>query len=104
MSTTDKERERLLARRRQRRAQGRERALATAAASGQRRILRIAEVEAITGKARSQIYEGINLGRFPEPVPLGERAVGWLSDEIAGWVTARVAERNANKQRETESA
>jgi prophage regulatory protein len=89
-------------RRRQLIEQARERARTAAAASGQRRVLRIAEVEAITGKARSQIYEGISAGRFPEPVPLGERAVGWLSDEIAGWVAARIAERN--KQKEVEPA
>jgi len=103
MPLTEEQRER----RRLLRKQARERALATAAASGQRRILRIAEVEAITGKARSQIYEGISAGVFPEPVPLGECAVGWLSDEIAGWVAARIAERAASKpskQREIEPA
>jgi prophage regulatory protein len=92
----DEERERRRERRRQLRAQGRERARATAAASGQRRVLRIAEVEAVTGRARSQIYAGINAGEFPEPVPLGQRSVGWLSDEIEAWVAERITARAAS--------
>jgi len=100
----DDERERRRERRRQLRAQGRERALATAAASGQRRVLRIAEVEAVTGRARSQIYAGISAGEFLEPVPLGERAVGWLSDEIEAWVAERITARAASKQSEAEPA
>jgi prophage regulatory protein len=100
MSTTEEQR----ARRRQRRRQARERARATATASGARRILRIGELEALTGKGRSQIYEGINAGTFPGPVPLGERAVGWLSDEIETWLTARIAARDASKQKEAEPA
>jgi prophage regulatory protein len=96
----DEERERRRKRRRQLRAQGRERARATAMASGQRRVLRIAEVEAVTGRARSQIYAGVSAGEFPEPVPLGERAVGWLSDEVQAWVAERIAARAASKQPE----
>jgi prophage regulatory protein len=96
LTKEQRERRRLL------RKQARERALTTAAASGQRRILRIAEVEAMTGKARTQIYDDIEEGKFPQPVPLGERAKGWVSDEIAGWVAARITERN--KQKEVESA
>ena len=42
-----------------------------------RRILRLPEVEAVTGKKPSAIYESIAAGTFPAPVPLGPRAVGW---------------------------
>ena len=100
MPTTEQQR----ARRRQRRRQARDRARATATASGARRVLRIAEVEAVTGKGRSQIYDEVEKGRFPEPVPLSERAVGWLSDEVSEWLEQRIAARNANKQREVEPA
>jgi prophage regulatory protein len=91
-------------RRRQLIEQARERARAAANASGQRRVLRIAEVEAVTGKTRTRIYEEIGAGVFPAPVPLGERAVGWLSDEIEAWLAQRIAERAASKQREVEQA
>jgi prophage regulatory protein len=63
--------------------------------AGLRRILRLPEVEAVTGKKRSQIYDDILDGRFPAPVPLGERAVGWIEDEVAAWQDARIAERDA---------
>jgi prophage regulatory protein len=62
-----------------------------------RRILRLPEVEAMTGRKRTAIYDAIAVGKFPPPVPLGERAVGWLEDEIADWVEGRIAEREARR-------
>ncbi len=41
-------------------------------------ILRRKQVQARTGLARSTIYLHIKNGAFPRPVPLGNRAVGWL--------------------------
>jgi prophage regulatory protein len=58
-----------------------------------RRILRRREVESVTGKPRSSIYAGIADGTFPKPIPLGEKAVGWLEDEIIQWQKDRIAER-----------
>lgn len=81
-------------RRRQHIAEMREQALATVKAAGHRRILRLAEVEAITGKKRSAIYDGIDAGTFPKPISLGERTVGWLETEVMDWVEARIAERD----------
>ena len=80
-------------RRRQRVAESRQRALAAARAGGLRRILRLPEVEAVTGKKRSAIYEGVADGTFPAPVPLGPRAVGWLESEIMEWQERIIAER-----------
>jgi prophage regulatory protein len=90
-----RDREHNAERRRQRVAESRQRAVATVKTAGLRRILRLPEVEAVTGKKRSQIYEDILNGRFPAPVPLGERAVGWMEDEVAAWQDARIAERDA---------
>ncbi|MGC9984731.1 MAG: AlpA family transcriptional regulator [Polyangia bacterium] len=56
------------------------------------RILRRRQVEALTGWARSTIYQGMAEGRFPKPIHLGPRSVGWLASEIEGWVQARIAE------------
>jgi prophage regulatory protein len=91
----DEERERKRERRRRRVDASRQRALAAVKAAGLRRILRLPEVEAATGKKRSAIYDGIADGTFPKPVPLGERAVGWIEDEILQWQEARIAERDA---------
>jgi prophage regulatory protein len=92
-------------RRRQRVAETRQRAVVAVKTAGLRRILRLPEVEAVTGLKRSQIYEDILDGRFPAPVPLGERAVGWIEDEVAAWLDARIAERDAElTEREGETA
>lgn len=58
-----------------------------------RRILRRTEVEAKTGFKRAHIYSLIKEGRFPRPMRLGVRAVGWDSVEIDQWIAARLAER-----------
>jgi prophage regulatory protein len=94
-SEISQDREHKAEHRRQRLAESRERALAAVKTAGLRRILRLPEVEAVTGKKRSQIYEDILNGRFPAPVPLGERAVDWIEDEVAAWQNARIAERDA---------
>jgi len=95
----DEERERKRDQRRQRIAESRRRALAAVKAAGLRRILRLPEVEAATGKKRSAIYDGIADGTFPKPVPLGERAVGWIESEILAWQEARIAERDKRAER-----
>jgi prophage regulatory protein len=56
-------------------------------------LLRLPQVRQIVGLSRSEIYRLISLGRFPRPIPLGERAVAWTSDEIAAWVRERIAAR-----------
>lgn len=57
------------------------------------RILRRAEVEAKTGFKRAHIYRLVKAGRFPKPVRLGVRAVGWDSAEIDQWIEDRLKER-----------
>ncbi|WP_323634613.1 AlpA family transcriptional regulator [Pectobacterium polaris] len=59
----------------------------------ERRILRRPEVEAKTGFKRAHIYNLIKEGRFPKPISLGVRAVGWNSVEIDQWITDRLKER-----------
>lgn len=59
----------------------------------QPRILRRAEVEARTGFKRAHIYSLIKEGRFPKPVPLGVRAVGWISTEVDQWINDRLQAR-----------
>ena len=54
------------------------------------RILRLPLVRERTGLSRSSIYLRIAEGRFPKPVSLGARAVGWLESEITEWVNRRI--------------
>ena len=50
------------------------------------KILRRPEVENLTGLSRSSIYSKIADGKFPEPIKLGPRAVGWPETAIKNWV------------------
>jgi len=60
-----------------------------------KQLLRLPQVQEIVGLSRSEIYRLISLSRFPRPVPLGERARAWDSDEIREWVQSRINARDA---------
>ena len=53
------------------------------------RLLRLREVQAITGLSRSTIYRLTRAGFFPEPLKIGPRAVAWRASEIEEWLAAR---------------
>ena len=53
-------------------------------------ILRRRQVEQRTGLSRSTLYQYIKDGKFPKPVPLGPRAVGWLEAEVRDWIATRI--------------
>jgi prophage regulatory protein len=57
-------------------------------------VLRRPEVENVTGLRRSSIYEEMAAGRFPLPIKIGRRAVGWIEGEIIAWKERRLAERD----------
>ena len=62
-----------------------------------RKILRRKVVENKTGLARSTLYFLIQEGKFPKPIPLGPRAVGWLESEVEAWISERVADRDERR-------
>jgi len=53
-------------------------------------ILRLPTVKARTGLSRSTIYLRISEGRFPKPVSLGGRAVGWIEAEVSDWLNQQI--------------
>jgi prophage regulatory protein len=53
-------------------------------------ILRLPTVKARTGLSRSTIYLRISEGRFPKPVSLGGRAVGWIEAEVNDWLNQQI--------------
>ena len=61
-------------------------------------ILRLSEVSAKTGLARSTIYERIKDESFPKPISLGDRAVGFLAREVEEWIEARIAESRGDSR------
>lgn len=50
------------------------------------RIYRRPDVERITGLSRSSIYDFMARDRFPRPVKLGKRAVGWRACDVHDWL------------------
>lgn len=61
--------------------------------SGERRILRLDEVEAKSGFKRAHIYNLMKKGEFPQALRLGVRAVGWDSVEVDIWISERLKNR-----------
>jgi prophage regulatory protein len=66
---------------------------ATPAMPIEHRILRRTEVENKTGFKRAHIYSLMKEGKFPKPLRLGVRAVGWDSVDIDQWIAERLKER-----------
>jgi prophage regulatory protein len=53
-------------------------------------ILRLRAVKARTGLSRSTIYLRVAEGRFPKPISLGARAVGWIDSEVEAWLAGQI--------------
>jgi len=64
------------------------------------RILRLPIVLDRTGLSRSTVYLRVTEGRFPRPVSLGARAVGWIEREVEEWIARQIeASREIRGQR-----
>lgn len=57
-------------------------------------LIRLPQLEAMTGRKRSSIYEDMAAGRMPKPIKLGPRAVAWLRSDVDAWIAERVAQRD----------
>lgn len=53
------------------------------------RVLRMPEVLSRVGLSRSTIWRLIKNKEFPTPIRLGGRAVGWIEEEVEGWIESR---------------
>ncbi len=58
-------------------------------------LLRIADVRRLTGLSDSAIYRAAQRGQFPRPLKLSERSSAWVESEVRGWISSRIAERDA---------
>lgn len=52
-------------------------------------ILRLPRVAATIGMGRSWIYLAVQEGRFPPPIQLGARAIGWKRSDVQAWLDSR---------------
>ena len=64
-------------------------------------ILRMPAVKAETGHcSHASIYTAIKAGLFTKPVQIGQRSVGWPSDEVQAINAARIAGKSETEIRE----
>ena len=52
-------------------------------------VVRMRQLISLIGLSRSTIYVLVSKGRFPVPIRLGDKAVGWRVNEIEEWLNAR---------------
>ena len=57
------------------------------------KILRLRDVIERCSLSRSSIYAFMQTNKFPKPIRLGVRAVGWLESEIESFLTERAEQR-----------
>ena len=60
------------------------------------KILRLDDVKSKTGLGRTTIYDQVRAGDFPRPIKISSRAIGWIDEEIEGWVQDRVSARDSS--------
>ncbi|MDP3439596.1 MAG: AlpA family transcriptional regulator [Azonexus sp.] len=53
-----------------------------------KRLLSLPEVEIVTGLSKPTIYRHIQKSTFPAPLKISTRRVGWLAEDIDGWLAS----------------
>jgi len=43
---------------------------------------------------RDHLRRLVKEGKFPAPVPISDRRIAWIEDEVDAWLAARVAQRD----------
>ena len=56
--------------------------------------IRRREVEERIGLACSTIYAMMADGRFPRPVKIGRRAVGWIEEDVNKWLRNKITQQS----------
>jgi len=59
------------------------------------RLLRLPDVQHLTGLRRSAIYEQMRRGVFPRSVKAGPRAATWSEAAVQGWISDRLREQSS---------
>ena len=57
-----------------------------------KKIIRLPQVIAKTGLAKSTIYLFLKEKKFPKSIQLGQRSIGFLESDIDAWIDNRIAE------------
>lgn len=59
------------------------------------RLIRMPQVVKMTALSKSEIWRRVRAGNFAQPHKLGPATTVFVEAEIAAWVLARIAERDA---------
>lgn len=59
-----------------------------------KKLIRRREVEARIGLAYSTIYVMMADGKFPRPIKIGRRAVGWIEEDINNWLSNKITQQS----------
>jgi prophage regulatory protein len=58
------------------------------------RIIRLKATIIKAGLSRSSVYRLLAEDKFPKPVSLGERSIGFVESEVDDWILGRIEERD----------
>lgn len=61
------------------------------------RLIRLPDVEALSGLKRATIYREAQRGNFPKPLKLTTRASAWRESEVRNWIARRIEEAHARE-------
>ena len=64
----------------------------------QRILIRMRRTEEKTTLSRTMINKYRAAGDFPEPVPIGEKRIAFVEDEIDQWIADRIKRRKGAVQ------
>jgi prophage regulatory protein len=54
------------------------------------RLIRLPQVESLTGLRRAHLYGLARRGQFPKPLKIGARASAWKYSAVTAWVQERI--------------
>jgi prophage regulatory protein len=57
--------------------------------TGRSHLIRVKDLAAEIGLSRTTIWREVRAGRLPKPVALSRRCVGWRSEDVDAWKSAR---------------
>ena len=60
-------------------------------------ILRKSEVISRTGLPNSSLYRLMQEGKFPRPISLSTRSVGWVDSDVDDWIQKKIVESKHKK-------
>ncbi|MEL4247431.1 helix-turn-helix transcriptional regulator [Shewanella xiamenensis] len=58
------------------------------------KLIKLKVVIEITCLTKATIYRMIAERMFPKQVPLGERSVAWVEEDVLNWIAERIDVRN----------